>query len=254
MPAIGRPFPGIAQHARQAKGIGVEGVDRPQQLVVPLRCRSHCSWHGRRRRRRPTSAWCWCRRGRHIPIPLRWAADRDCGCRSPGWAARARSIDPGDEGFGVLPVQAHRRPARRLDIGGGGGLAAMQLLPAQHQQRIAGLRLVAGGIEEGQKLLAGDRVLGQGEGLHRHHMLRAFGIEAPRLMRRAAHQEFAGRDAPPSAEHSGHSVKLRSAGLPGPSAAERRRPSDGKADFMAASKQERARGAKPFCLKQGGRP
>ena len=65
--------------------------------------------------------------------------------------ARAR-VDPGDEGFGILPVQADGGPARRLDIGGRGGQAAMQLPPAQPQQRIAGLGLIAGGIEKGEKL------------------------------------------------------------------------------------------------------
>ncbi len=103
-------------------------------------------------------------------------------------------IDPGDEAFRVLPVQADGGPARRLDIGGGGDQATPDLMPAQPQQRIAGLGLVARRLQEGEILLAGDGVFRQCESLQRHHMLRPFGIEASRLMRRAAHQEFARRD------------------------------------------------------------
>jgi hypothetical protein len=56
--------------------------------------------------------------------------------------------------------------------------------------------------QEGEKLLAGDMEFSQGEGLHRHDMLRPFGIETARLMRRAAHQEF-------SAPHTHHLRALR---------------------------------------------
>ena len=68
-------------------------------------------------------------------------------------------------------------------------------LPAQAQQFIAGPRLIAGGVEKGEKLRAGDGIFAQRKGLHRHSMLRSFGIETSRLARRAAHQKFTRRNA-----------------------------------------------------------
>jgi hypothetical protein len=71
----------------------------------------------------------------------------------------------------------------------------MQLPPTQSQQRITGLRLVAGDIEKGEKFGAGHGIFAQGKGPHCHRMLWPFGIKPPRLMRRTAHQEFSRRDA-----------------------------------------------------------
>ena len=111
-----------------------------------------------------------------------------------GMGGAGARVDPGDIGLGIFPVETHGRPARRLDIGGRGRKPALQLAPAQAQQRIAGLRLIAGDIEKCEKFRAGDGVFGQREGLDRHHMLRPLGIKPPRLVRRTAHQEFSGRD------------------------------------------------------------
>ena len=103
-------------------------------------------------------------------------------------------IEPGDVSPGVFPGQAHRRPARRLILRRRIGEIASLDLPAQAQDRIAGRGLIAAGMQEGEKLRAGDVVLSQREGFDGHDMLGAFGIKTARRMRRASHQEFSRRD------------------------------------------------------------
>jgi hypothetical protein len=193
MPTIGRPFPGIAQHPDQTEAVGREGIHRSQQPVVPRTATAIAVGMARADVLSPPAGGGGA--GAGGIFPFRFAGQAiGIAVADLGMGGARLLVDPGDEGFGVLPVQAHRRPLRRLDIGGRGGQTALVLLPAQHQQRIAGLRLIAGGGEKSEKLLAGDRILAEGKGPDGHRMLRAFGIEPARLMRWAAHQEFASRD------------------------------------------------------------
>ncbi len=105
-------------------------------------------------------------------------------------------VEPDDEGFRILPVQAYGRPERRLDIGRRGRQTAADPLPAQAQHLVAGPGLITGGIQEGEKLRAGDR--------DTFPSAKAFTVTAccgpseskpARLARRTAHQEFARRNA-----------------------------------------------------------
>src|SRR2546427_10850775 len=102
-------------------------------------------------------------------------------------------VQPGDISLRVMPIEAHCRPAWRLTGIGRRGSAVAWRIPLHVQDRVAGGGLVAGLSQEGEKLLAGDVVFAEREGLDRDLVLRTFGVEAPVLGARASHNEFAGR-------------------------------------------------------------
>src|SRR5690242_4279064 len=104
-------------------------------------------------------------------------------------------VEPIDIALGVAPIEADRGPTRQIRTEGRRGQAVPLRMPSHVEHGVARRRLMAGLLQEGEKLLARHVELAEGEGLDLDSVLRALGVEAPALALRASHSETAGRYA-----------------------------------------------------------
>jgi len=116
VPAIGGPLPGVAERPVEAEGVGGKAVDLGEQPIVPLATTAVAIGFARADVVAPPA-----RRGRACARGLlRLGFSRQAigalGVIESGVGNAHLVVQPGEIFFSIVPIQADRRPTRRLSV------------------------------------------------------------------------------------------------------------------------------------------